>query len=219
LGSDHKQAQHIALCRGAAKIQNKQWGSIITWASNEPPYLPSPLEMYNDLILSYQAGAKYLIVFNYPQLNAYGALTEEHFKNIENFWKYIQNEKKNFDKTPSSIAYVLPKDFGWGMRHPYDKIWGLWPSDDNSTAIGAMVGGLIDEYDVQMDIIYDDANFDFTDKYSKLYFWNGSITGSSKQLTALSPETQYILLTCISGIVASVFIIYKLKRKTQLKTH
>ena len=64
-GTDSK-IQQIALCRGAAKVQNKQWGAIITWAYNNPPYMENGTEMLQDMRTAYRAGANYLIIFNYP---------------------------------------------------------------------------------------------------------------------------------------------------------
>ena len=89
LGWNHNQAQHVALCRGAANVQSKDWGAIITWATNDPPYLARGSQMSQDMLTAYRAGAKYVIVFNYPQINPYGALTEEHFTAMRQFWTYI----------------------------------------------------------------------------------------------------------------------------------
>jgi hypothetical protein len=66
-------------------MQNKQWGAIITWTYNSPPYLESGKEMLRDMMMAYRAGAKYIIVFNYPKINPYGILTEEHFNAVKTF--------------------------------------------------------------------------------------------------------------------------------------
>lgn len=55
---------NVALCRGAATVQNKDWGVIITWTYNNPPYIESGEELYNDLIYAYKNGAKYVAVFD-----------------------------------------------------------------------------------------------------------------------------------------------------------
>ena len=62
-------------------MQNKTWGTIITWTYNQPPYLVNGSVMYSQLLLSYMAGAQYAVIFNYPQVgdNPYGVLTEDHF--------------------------------------------------------------------------------------------------------------------------------------------
>ena len=84
------------------------------------------------------------------------------------------------EKTESQAAFVLPKDYGWGMRSPEDRIWGLWPSDDLSPVIWENMNKLIDRYGLKLDIIYDDPQFNFEDKYSHVYSWN------STDLSALS---------------------------------
>jgi len=174
-GWNHNEAQHIALCRGAANVQNKQWGTIITWASNDPPYLASGAQMLQQMNTAYYSGAKYLIVFNYPQLNPYGALTEEHFTAMETFWNRIHSFPGNLvGKMEGEVALVLPKDYAWGMRQADDKIWGLWPADDLSPIIGEKIATLISKYGLKLDIIYDDPQFNYTEKYSEIYYWNSS---------------------------------------------
>jgi hypothetical protein len=176
LGWNHSRTQQIALCRGAANVQNKQWGAIITWAYNDPPYLASGTEMRQDMLTAYYAGAKYLIVFNYPQINPYGALTEEHFTAMKTFWNQIHAFPGSvLGKVKGQVTFVLPKNYGWGMRNPNDKIWGFWPPDDLSPLIWENMNKLIKKYGLKLDIIYDDPQFNFEEKYSKIYFWNSTI--------------------------------------------
>ena len=131
--------QQIDLCRGAADVQGKQWGAIITWSQNEPPYLENGTAMLQDMLTAYHAGAKYIAVFNYPtypNTNPYGILTEDQFKAMENFWNQIHsNQKSTFGTANAQVALVLPKDYGWGMRTPTDQIWGLWNADSLSPVI------------------------------------------------------------------------------------
>lgn len=54
-GSNQSTAQTIALARGAARIQNKTWGTIITWTYDQPPYLVNGEEMYSQLLTVYMA--------------------------------------------------------------------------------------------------------------------------------------------------------------------
>ena len=56
----------VALCRGAAKTFGKDWGVIITWKYEQPPYLEDAEQLYSDMVLAYQNGAKYIVVFNSP---------------------------------------------------------------------------------------------------------------------------------------------------------
>jgi hypothetical protein len=170
------ETQNIALCRGAANVQGKDWGAIITWAYPDSPYLPSGTDMLQQMFTAYFAGAKYLIIFNYPQLNPYGALTEEHFTAMKQFWNQIHTLPKNtLIKTTGEVAFVLPKDYGWGMRNPDDKIWGYWLPDDASPRVWENMNKLIEKYGLKLDIIYDDPQFNYAEKYHEIYFWNSTL--------------------------------------------
>ena len=176
LGWNHSRAQQIALCRGAANVQNKQWGAKITWTCKNPPYLECGTEMLKDMVTAYRAGVKYQIVFNYSKINPYGILTEEHFTVMKEFWDQIHAFPRSvFGKEEGQVAFAFPKDYGWGMRKPDDKIWGFWPSDILSPLIWDKIIRLVKRYGLKLDIIYDDAGFNFEEKYSKIYFWNSTI--------------------------------------------
>lgn len=166
--------QQIALCRGAANILNKQWGVIIVMASSEPPYLDGGTEMLQNLITAYDAGADYALVFNFPPFNDYGALTNEHFTALEEFWNYIHTYSRKEPKTEEKVAFVLPKDYGWGMRNPEDNMWGVWPADNLAPIIWDKMTQLIKEHGLKLDILYEDPRFDFKQKYQKIYYWNGT---------------------------------------------
>ena len=127
---------------------------------------------------AYRAGAKYLIIFNYPIVegNPYGILTEEHFTSMKTFWNQIHAFPRSvFGKVEEEVAFVLPKDYGWSMRNPDDKIWGFWPPDDLAPLIWDKMTRLIERYGLKLDIIYDETRFNFEKKYSKIYFWNSTI--------------------------------------------
>lgn len=182
-GWNHSRLLNIALNRGAAKMHDKEWGAIITWTYREPPYMESADELYYDMVLAYLSGAKYVIILNYSpeKVTPYGTLTEEHFEAMKRFWDYINtNPEKLGIYCPSctQIAYVLPKDYGWGFRGGEDKIWGLWV-DELSTTMGKTVDYLLHSHHLSLDIIYDDPEYyNKMQIYSKLYFWNGTIVTS-----------------------------------------
>ena len=80
------------------------------------------------------------------------------------------------DPTSDRVAYVLPKDYGYGFRGSDDKIWGLWEADALSLEISTEVASLIDKYQNRLDMIYDDGlMINRSYGYSKLIFWNGTI--------------------------------------------
>jgi hypothetical protein len=178
LGWNHSRTQNIALCRGAANVQDKDWGAIITWTYNEPPYLESGTKILQDMITTYRAGAKYVIVFNFPYDQPFGILKEEHFTAMETFWDMTRSQQQNsLEKVEAEVAFVLPKDYGWGMRRLEDKIWKPeWGPDDKSPLIWENMNKLIDRYGLKLDIIYDDPQFNYEEKYSQIYYWNSTIS-------------------------------------------
>jgi len=185
-GWNHSRLLNIALNRGAAKMQNKNWGVMITWTYQHSPYIESADELYHDMVLAYLSGAKYVIVFSHPMENSWNqTITEEHLDAMKNFWHYTQtNPQTPLIDGPTSIqtAYVLPKDYGWGFRGYEDKVWGLWV-DELSIKIGTDVNYLLCTRHIGLDIIYDDPKYyNAMHAYSKLYFWNGTVlTNNNKQ--------------------------------------
>jgi len=174
LGWNHSRIQQIALGRGAATLQDKEWGAIITWTYQNTPYLENGTKILEDMITAYRAGAKYIIIFNYPQTNPYGILEEEHFNAMATFWNMTRSFPQNsLEKIEGEVAFVLPKDYGWGLRRSNDNIWfPEWGPDDLSLQIWNSMNKLVDMYDLRLDIIYNDTRFDFEEKYSSVYFWN-----------------------------------------------
>ena len=168
-GSNQSITQPIALGRGAARMQNKNWGAIITWKYTQPPYLDNGTEIYNQMLSAYISGAKYAIIFDYPQIpgNPYGILTDEHFMALEKFWSTIKNLKVNADPKGEAVL-VLPHNYGWGMRHPDDRIWGVWGPDEDSPRIWNISRELLARYGLGLDIVYEDAYFPVTGRYSDL---------------------------------------------------
>ncbi len=179
LGWNQTTSQEIALIRGAARMQNKPWGAIITWKYSEPPYLDTGEEIYKQMKLAYEAGAKYVVIFNYPQIgdNPYGIMMDEHFQALEKFWNdvvKVPNLRTISDVNKAEAALVLPRNYGWGMRNPEDRIW-YWGPDERSPQIWNISRKLLVQYGIRLDIVYDDPTFPVTDKYSRIYYWNQTI--------------------------------------------
>jgi hypothetical protein len=179
------QSRQIAtgLCRGAAKSLNKEWGVIITWSHQPDYFVENPEQLYNDMVLAYQNGAKYIIVFNslfnsraqFTSLTEYGTLTSEHFERMEQFWNYVHDESP-VGPYPANTAYVLPKDYGFGFRSPTDRIWGKWSVDNLSQKMWVDSHALLETYGLSLDIVYEtriaDTSVDLP--YERLIFWNGT---------------------------------------------
>jgi hypothetical protein len=182
LGWNHNITQHIALGRGAANVQDKDWGVIIVWKDRDSDdndkgiYKTGP-EMLDDMEVAYRAGAKYVIVFDFPYNHPFGILEEEHFDAMETFWNMTHSPQQgSLEKVEADAAFVLPKDYGWGMRRVNDNVWfPEWGSDNLSPLIWENMNKLIEIYGPKLDIIYDDRRFGYEDKYSNIYFWDDRI--------------------------------------------
>jgi hypothetical protein len=179
---------NIAQCRGAAVIQNKDWGVIIDWKYDRAPYIESGEELYDDLVLAYDSGAKYIVIFDGNEDWAKGILDDEHLQALQRFWQYTQNNPRKTISIGDRVAFVLPKDYGYSFRLPNDKIWGVWEADALAHNLNLSVSKLLGYYGDKLDIIYDDGlqagnNYG----YSKLIYWN-SYSPQPPAVSMLSPE-------------------------------
>ncbi len=176
---NHSRQINIAQCRGAANMFGKDWGAIITWTYDEPPYLESGDAVYQDMVLAYENGAKYIILFDSNEGWTESVLKQDHLDALSRFWEYAKDHPRPVIQPQDRIAYVLPKDYGFGFRGPDDKIWGFWGADNLSSRVYSNVSDLITKFGDKLDIIYEDGlNGDSTNGYSSLFFWNGTIRGS-----------------------------------------
>ncbi len=175
-GWNYSRQLNVALCRGAATAQNKDWGVMITWTYNHPPYLESGPELYDDLILAYNNGAKYILVFDTNINYTKGVLEDEHLDALKQFWNYAKSNLRNNEANSERVAYILPKSFAYGFRGPNDKIWGYWEANQQSYEISVKLGKLFEDYENKLDIIYEDElkSVDSTE-YGKIIFWNGTV--------------------------------------------
>jgi hypothetical protein len=177
---NHSRQLAVALYRGAAKSLGKNWGTMITWKYDQPPFIEDPLQLFHDMVLAYKNGAKYIIVFNSPGNNSatteYGILTRAHLSAIKAFWYYTQLCPPN-EEFPAETAYVLPSDYGYGFRGPADRIWGAFGPDTLSPVIWNATNSLIQKYGTKLDIVYETKtdSVPVTLPYKKLIYWNGTI--------------------------------------------
>jgi hypothetical protein len=193
-------------------MHEKEWGVIVTWTYTEPPYIESGEELYEDLVLAYENGAKYILIFDSNKNYTQGILDEEeHLPALKQFWEYMQNNPRENSSISDRVAYVLPNHYGYGFRGPSDKIWGLWEADNLTDQICTALGNLIEEYGQKLDIIYDEnLEPDNTYGYSKLLFWSSS---SSLPWLDLPTEFVYILSAVTSAVVGTCLVIYFWNRK------
>ena len=178
LAWNHSRPINIALCRGAATAHGKDWGAMITYTYDNPPYLASGPQIYSDLVLAYENGAKYFMVFDYVRDSetnvTNGILQQEHLDALKQFWQYVKQNPA--PAVPSErVAYVLPKDYAYGFRGPADNIWGLWGPDDLSNKVCNDAKTLVNQYGSALDIVYEDTLQNHAFNYCKLVFWNGTV--------------------------------------------
>ena len=178
---NHSRPLNTGLCRGAANVQNKEWGVMVTWTYNQTPYIVSGDELYQDLISGYRSGAKYTVIFDHPDTDysEYGILTDDHFGALERFWDYVNNNPDEHGSIKANTVYVLPENFGFGLRRINDNIWGLWEADADERVekIWNDVNLLADEYGFGLDIVYSDPQFndELPQLYDEVIFWNQTI--------------------------------------------
>jgi hypothetical protein len=179
-GSNNSYVNAISQVRGAARLQNKEWGAIITWKYMQPPYLDTGEEIYKQMFSAYQAGAKYVIIFDYTQTsgNPYGSMQDEHFAALERFSNDVVATSKMRtveDSGEANAVLVLPSNYGFGLRRPDDKIWGFWGPDGKSAQVWNITQKLTAQYGVHLDIVFDDPEFPIMTQYAHVYCWNQTV--------------------------------------------
>ena len=181
-GWNNSRQMNIALCRGAARAQNRDWGVMITWTYREWPYLQLGLgsQFYDDMVLAYNGGAKYVVIFDYPSADSseYGILYDVHFEAMRNFWNYVNSNPQNHGADQVRVAYVLPQDYGFGLRSSSDHIWGIWAADDLSSKVWDDVNKLVARYGSRFDVVYNDPEYvdAIKNRYPELIYWNDPVT-------------------------------------------
>jgi hypothetical protein len=174
IGWNLTESQQIALVRGAATAQNKDWGIIITWKYSSKPFLDTGVEIFLQMKNAYECGAKYFVLFNYyDSNNPLGTLKAEHLDAMEDFWNNVVNDR---DVVHGSIkadaVLILPRNYGWGMRWSEDKIWGIFNPDANSQRIWDLLEQSLRKHESRLDIIYEDERFSILQEYDYEYYCN-----------------------------------------------
>lgn len=176
VGWNNTLAQEIALVRGAATFQNRDWGVMITWTYSQAPYLDSGERIYEQMRDSYAAGAKYIAIFNYPyNTTPYGLMDDTHFNALERFWNDV-SQNKITQKPLAEAVLILPKNYGFGFRTAGDSIWGYWGPDEYTSTIWDKTQLLLNKYGYSLDIAFDDASYALPANYGAVYYWNSTIT-------------------------------------------
>jgi len=209
---NYSQQLNLDLVRGAATSQNKDWGVMITWKYNTQPYMENGSELLNDMKLAYSNGAKYIIVFDGDQNWTQNVLEPGQLDAIREFWQYAQETPQTISPVSDRTAYVLPADYAYGFRGPYDRIWGLWNPDSITDSICRNVSKLMQEYCSNLDIVYPNGTYPVESLgYKNIFYYTGSATGSQKGLSLLE---MYVFsgTAIILAAVAVVAVFLKFKR-------
>jgi hypothetical protein len=148
------------------------------------------------------------VILNTNEDYTQGILEQEHLNALKQFWQYVQDNPRKSAPISDRVAYVLPKDYGYGFRGPNDKIWGLWEADAFSYNISKNVGTLLEEYGSELDIIYDDGlEPNNTYGYSKLIYWNVSSlppSPSPEPKTEVSLSMDYVYAIAVGAAITAV---------------
>jgi len=174
-GWNNSRQMVISLCRGAATAQNKDWGVMITWTYDHPPFLENATRLYSDMKLAYDNGANYIVVFNSDGKTS-GILDKDQLNAIKQFWQYtLSNSREN--NSNDRVAYALPNGYGFGFRGINDSIWGIWHNDNFSNQQYTHINNALDRYGSKLDIIFIDPSFpSYPNLYSKIIYWNSTVT-------------------------------------------
>ena len=166
-------SQQIAQIRGAAQVQGKEWGAVITWKYQQPPYLDTGTEILTQMRTAYECGAKYIVLFDYydSDSNPYGTLQAEHFQALESFWNdVVKNPNEIQGSIKADSALVLPQNYGWGTRWKEDKIWGIFRADNQTIQIWDLMQTTLQKHGFKLDIIYSDIEFALPTQYQNVYY-------------------------------------------------
>ncbi len=228
-GMNYSRQLNVALCRGAATVQNKDWGVMIDWTYTQPPYIESGPELYNDMVLAYENGAKYIIVFDSNKNWTQNILQQGHLDAMKQFWQYAQANPRTISPVSDRTAYVLPEDYAYGFRGPKDKIWGLWTNDSLTLDISMSVATLFQMSGNNLDIVYPDGPQTIESVgYRSIIYWNDTrlipnmptMQSPSPILPTPSPHPQqdpsllfYAIATCILVTVAVATAVLEVRRR------
>jgi hypothetical protein len=146
-------------------MHNKTWGAIITWTYQQEPYLAPASEVYQDMVTAYNAGAKYVMIFNYPQIGPYGVVTDDHLVVLEQFWNYVHVTPQPKTSNTARVAYLVPNNYGFSFSSSTGSIWGVWGPDNMTEQIWTNVNHMVEQYGDGFDILYDSPWTTFFARY------------------------------------------------------
>jgi hypothetical protein len=204
---------NIDMCRGAATVQGKDWGVMITWESLQAPYMENGTDLYNDMVLAYENGAKYIIVYDSNGNWTQNILTQSisqgqggQLDAMEQFWQYVQANPRTISPVSDRTAYVLPEDYAYGFRGPQDKIWGIWQADNFTWDLSNSLGAFLEKYGENLDIVYPSETLQSVG-YKNITYWNAGLTSTSSSDPQQNSPLQFDATTIyLIAIAASILV-------------
>ena len=174
LGWNQSVTEQIAFLRGAATLQDKDWGVVITWKYQQPPYLDNASAILSQMTTSYECGAKYIGLFDYYPNNqsAYGTLTNQDFQSLQSFWNSAVNHKITHGSIKADSVLVLPANYGWGARWATDHIWGIFQPNNATIQYWNLMQTVLQEHSLRTDIVYADPQYPLPAAYQNIYRTN-----------------------------------------------
>ena len=174
LGWNQSVTEQIAFLRGAATLQDKDWGVVITWKYQQPPYLDNASAILSQMTTSYECGAKYIVLFDYYPNNqsAYGTLTNQDFQSLQSFWNSAVNHKITQGSIKADSVLVLPANYGWGARWATDHIWGIFQPNNATIQYWNLMQTVLQEHSLRTDIVYADPQYPLPASYQNIYRTN-----------------------------------------------
>ncbi len=163
-------AQQIATVRGAANLQHKDWGIIVTWKYDAVPYLDKGSEIFSQMQSAYECGAKYIILFNYyDPATSHDTMKEEHLQALESFWNdVIKNPTVTQGSINADSALVLPANYGWGMRWENDRIWGIFNANETTQQLWNLKQTSLVEHELRIDFVFENPTFPYKNEYQDI---------------------------------------------------
>jgi hypothetical protein len=218
LGFNFSRQFTISLVRGAATCFDKDWGVIMCWTYQQPPFIESGPDLYNDLVYSYLSGAKYILVFDSNVDYSDSILKPEHYNALEQFWQYTQNHPREATDVSDRTANVLPVDYGCLFHGPEEKMWGIWNADKIAPFVHTRLNETLRQYGIDLDLVYTNCCRPLQSVgYKEIITWDGSVfveapfTLPSSSPTA-SPTNSPIEVTPVATVVGILLAVIALSQ-------
>ena len=141
----------------------------------QEPYLANGQEIYDQMKLSYECGAKYVLIFNYAEnmTAPFCTLNDDHFQALQRFWNdVVKNSFEHKGVIKAEAAFVLPNSYGGGLRKADDTVWGLWQPSAEYQHIWSNLQAALAKHGPKLDIVYEDPAYPAASHYQKIIYWN-----------------------------------------------